>query len=336
MRRSNVVTRDWANAFRHDGGAKGHYESYFLRGNHPTRPEAFWIRYTMFTPKGDPTTARGELWAVYFDGEAGRVTAVKENHPLAESSFSKATLSVRIGTATLDGARLEGAAHTTRNRIGWQLTYESSEPPLLLLPETMYRAPLPKAKALVSAPHARFAGHLEVDGQRIAVDGWPGSQNHNWGEKHTDRYAWGQVAGFDDAPGSFLECATASIKLGPVHTPPMSPIVLRHEGHEYALRALPTSLRARASYGYFHWELASRDKACALTARFTARREDFVALRYDNPPGGAKTCLNTKIARCELSLERPGKPAITLHSASRAAFEILTDDASHGVARLEA
>jgi hypothetical protein len=329
------MQRAQANAFRHTGGKKGHYESYFLRGNHPTRPLAFWIRYTMFAPKGNAAATRGELWAVYFDRESARITAVKQDVPWAESRFSPRTLDVRIGAASLDDGSLAGAASTREHRIAWQLSYQSREAPLLLLPEAMYAAPFPKAKALVGAPHASFTGHLEVDGQRIDIEGWPGSQNHNWGEKHTDRYAWGQVAGFDEAPGSFLECATASIKLGPLHTPPLSPIVLRHEGQEYALGALPTALRARASYGYFHWELASRSKACAITARFSARREDFVALRYDNPPGGAKTCLNTKIARCEVSLERPGRPPLSLHSEHRAAFEILTDDASHGVTRLE-
>ena len=36
------------------------------------------------------------------------------------------------------------------------------------------------------------------------LERWIGSQNHNWGRKHTDSYAWGQVAGFDDAPQTFL------------------------------------------------------------------------------------------------------------------------------------
>ena len=62
---------------------------------------------------------------------------------------------------------------------------------------------------VAEAAKARFRelGHrtIDVDGVSHAVDGWVGSQNHNWGRKHTDRYAWGQVAGFDDAPGSFLE-----------------------------------------------------------------------------------------------------------------------------------
>ena len=72
------MNRDWCNGFRHDGGARGHYESYFQRANHPTRPLAFWIRYTAFVPRGRARDAVGELWAIWFDGEARSVSAVKQ------------------------------------------------------------------------------------------------------------------------------------------------------------------------------------------------------------------------------------------------------------------
>ena len=60
----------------------GHYESFFQRANHPTRLLAFWIRYTIFSPKGHPEKAVGELWAIYFNGETGHHIAVKKVVPL--------------------------------------------------------------------------------------------------------------------------------------------------------------------------------------------------------------------------------------------------------------
>jgi len=39
------------------GQKRGHYESYFLRANHPSRPLAFWIRYTIFSPDKQPEKA---------------------------------------------------------------------------------------------------------------------------------------------------------------------------------------------------------------------------------------------------------------------------------------
>ena len=38
-------------------------------------------------PKGSPADAFGELWAIYFDGEAKRITAVKEVLPVNQCSF---------------------------------------------------------------------------------------------------------------------------------------------------------------------------------------------------------------------------------------------------------
>lgn len=66
--------------------------------------------------------------------------------------------------------------------------------------------------------------------------------------------------------------------------------------------------------------------------RIQAPANAFVGLSYQNPPGGAKTCLNTKLASAEITVERPGQTARTLKTAHRAAFEILTDRADHGVA----
>jgi hypothetical protein len=331
-----MLTRDQANAFRYDGGDQGHYESYFQRANHPTRPLAFWIRYTVFVPRGARGEAQGELWAVYFDGERGQVTAVKQDVPYAACSFSAHTLDARVGDALLDGEKLTGEARTGETRFAWELRYEVEREPLLLLPEQLYGARLPKAKALVGGPLASFSGALVINGQRVQVRDWVGSQNHNWGEKHTDRYAWGQVAGFDQAPDAFFECATASIKLGPVYTPKLTPMVLRYQGEEFRFSSIARALRATGSYGYFHWHVASGTRDASIEATFRARERDFVALRYRNPPGGDKTCLNTKIAACELVLRRRGKPSVTLRTPHRAAFEILTDDQAHGVHRLEA
>jgi hypothetical protein len=315
---------------------EGFYESYFQRANHPTRPLAFWIRYTLFSPAGHPEAAVGELWAIVFDGETGRHAVAKEELPLADHcSFSREGMAVVIGDARLEPGRLTGAAGEGGDRVAWQLGYEGSEPPLFLLPLGLYDARLPRAKSLVGVPRAVYQGALRVGGREIPVDGWVGSQNHNWGTRHTDHYAWGQVAGFDDAPESFLEIATARLRLGPVWTPFMTPLVLRHRGEEIALSSLGQAVRADASFRYFEWKFRSETARVAVEGVISAHPDDFVGLRYGNPPGGEKHCLNTKIAACRLTLRRKTLGRVvaveTLHTERRAAFEILTDDRSHGV-----
>ena len=148
----------------------------------------------------------------------------------------------------------------------------------------LVRATLPDAKVVCSRPLASFRGSLTVDGEHVSIDGWIGSQNHNWGMRHTDRYAWGQVAGFDEDPTAFLECSTARLKLGPVWTPRLSLVVLRLGDRELALtasarrfvRAAPTTASRGRS------RRCTRARACALRSRRRRRRSS--ALRTRIPP----------------------------------------------------
>lgn len=326
------MDRETANRVRYQSGSRaGHYESYFQRANHPSRPLAFWIRYTIFSPTNRPHDALGELWAIYFDGESEQITAVKQRFPITQCRFGYEGLDAEIGAATLDRECLIGGAESAVHWVRWNLTYQGNEPPLLLLDRKLYDGGFPRAKALVGTPLAVYNGSLNVDGTDIAVDGWVGSQNHNWGSKHTDLYAWGQVAGFDDAPNVFLECSTARLKIGPVWTPYLTLVVVRMGGEEIALNTLAQSLRAKGKFKYFAWDFESKRGDVRIAGHIEAPRSRFVGLTYDNPPGGSKTCLNTKIAACTLTVERAGHPPRTFRTEHRAAFEILTDATDHNV-----
>jgi len=317
------------------GRDRGHYESWFQRANHATRPLGFWIRYTIFVPAGRPDAAEGELWAIWFDGEAGVVVAAKRERPIADCRFSRSGLSARIGDCTLEPGRLVGEVEGGGQALRWELSFAGDEPPVLTFDRALYGTPIPKAKALVGLPNAVYAGHLEVNGERVAIESWVGSQNHNWGSQHTDRYAWGQVAGFDDAPGSFLEVGTGHLKLGPVWTPPITVLTVWLDGREHRLGSLRQSLRASGRYDFFHWAFESRTDAVTVAGTIAAAPESFIGLPYRNPPGGVKTCLNSKIARCDLTVRVAGEPPRALTSRCRAAFEILTEATDHGVPVME-
>jgi hypothetical protein len=326
----DVTGERWSldHAVYRPGQAGGHYESFYQRANHPDRPLAFWIRYTIFAPAGDPDAAVGELWAVAFDGETGEHAVAKREFPIAECHFARDRFAVRIGAAELGPERLAGAA----GDIAWDLGYDGDEPPVLLLPARLYSAGFPKAKSLVPLPLARYRGSYSVAGRTVDVNGWLGSQNHNWGSRHTDRYAFGQVAGFDGRPDCFLEIATAKATVaGPIRTPWITTLVLREGDTEHSLVSPRQSLRARATYGYFHWDFASRGDGVEIEGRISADAGAFVGLRYGNPPGGSKYCLNTKIATADLTV-RSGGSQRSLHARNRALFEILTDDTDHGIA----
>jgi len=330
------IARQQVNWTRYQPGqAEGHYESFFERANHPRRPMAFWIRYTIFSPQNHPENAVGELWAIFFDGETGNHVALRKEIPFKECVFKTDEFFVKVGDSLLEPGGLRGSIASREHSISWDLTFSGEAEPLFLLPLNSYRRRLPKAKVLVGMPMAKYNGWISNNGKRFEVADWIGSQNHNWGSKHTDHYAWGQVAGFDNHPLSFLEVATARLKIGPFWTPFMTVLVLRHRGEEIALNKVTQAIRAKASIKYFNWNFKSETNKIGLEGAISASREAFVGLRYNNPPGGSKYCLNTKIASCYLKITHkqsgPSDRIETLSSKHRAAFEILTEDPHHGV-----
>ncbi len=314
------------------GEARGHYESWFVRGNHPTRPLAFWFRYTVTSPANRPQDGVAELFAIVFDGERGRHFVAREKLALSDAMFPSAGLDVRIGSARLTRDHASGAANG-ESRIAWDLHVSGGTAPLLLLPENLYAGGFPRAKSVVMRPNVTFSGAVHVGTDKIDVTGWTGSVNHNWGERHTDRYAWGQVAGFTDAPDAFLELISARIAVGPLLTPAMTPLVLRWRGREYRLNKL-SKLFGRAHVKGLVWTFKAKGEGIAVRGTIRAAPVDMVTLFYTNPPGGQKLCVNTKIGSCELDITSPDGNA-RLYSPHGAAFELLVDKlADTGVAHL--
>lgn len=316
------------------GDKAGHYESYFVRANHPTKPEAFWIRYTIFSPRNEPQKAIGELWGMYFNGESGQHVCAKSELPIEKALFSNTHFALDFDGSVFQSNTLKGCTRKGDNEIQWDLHFSGKADPVFLLPLSSYDMPFPKAKSLVSLPMAKFNGNLHINGKKISIKDWVGSQNHNWGERHTDYYAWGQVAGFDNFPDSFLEVASARIKLlGPVSTPFLTPLVLRHRNKEYVFNSYPQMILAKANLSYFQWDFATENDKAIIRGKIWAAKKDFVGLNYYNPPGSSKHCLNSKIARCELQFTEKGKAgrSETLQTENRAAFEILTDAKDHGI-----
>jgi len=317
-----------ANNLRFDRESqKGHYESYFLRANHPTKKEAFWIRYTIFSPKGDPGKSIGELWAIYFSPEGH--FASKKEVSTTKCQLNNTHFDARIDDSTIRSNKAVGNI----DNFKWDLDYESNENPIFLLPLNYYSIPFPKAKAIVPQPFAKFNGSLEVQGKKIKIKDWIGSQNHNWGEKHTDYYAWGQVAGFDNHPDSFLELITGQLKIGPLTTPFLTMIVLRHKGKEYQLNTMANAIKSKGAFDFFTWQFSSENSEVKISGSIEGVKEDFVGLNYYNPPGGSKDCLNSKVASCKIEIEEKSKIGIhdKLECKDRTAFEILTDRKDHGI-----
>jgi len=311
------------------GSKKGHYESYFIRANHPNNKEAFWIRYTIFSAKNGKKTI-GEVWAVYFNKEENKT--YKEEFNLKHCNLNNDHFNIKIGQSKLNSTTAVGQIKD----FSWKLNFKTDSKPIFLLPLSYYDFPLPKAKSIVSKPFARFSGEITIQNKKIRIDNWLGSQNHNWGEKHTDYYAWGQVAGFDNYPTSFLELITAQQKIGFINTPFLTLLVLHHNDKTYHLNTISQGLKAKGEFDFFNWTFTNQDDEVEISGQIKAYKKDFVALEYYNPPGGSKTCLNSKVAYCKLIIKDKKKQQTEeLISQNSAAFEILTDRKDHGITVLK-
>ncbi len=306
----------------------GFYESFFIRANAPCGQKAFWIRYTQTQSKGKQERI-GELWAVFFDGDRTYV----DKKTVSDSSihFSKRHFNIELGEAFLKNGQAEGIC----NSISWSLSFKGDQKSIFLLPSSLYSMPFPKSKSITSDPMVSFNGKIMVGRVEYDIADWIGSQNHNWGEKHTDQYAWGQVCGFDNSPDTFLELISAKLDVGPIQTPMLTSVVFRHKGILHSFNALNKWIKNKGSYNYSTWSFSCENDEMVLSGTISTPIEHFVGLAYTNPPRGKKYCLNTKQAKCTLHVEEfngIGMPQ-SLVSRSRCAFEILTDEdeSYHGV-----
>jgi hypothetical protein len=299
-----------------------YYESRYIRANHPSRREALWLRETLLLPRSGPGSA--DVWVMVFDPDGDGNRAIKVPYPVDAADFRADPWCARIGTTTLDDHSARGELTDQHRAAAWdfRISYRSHQP-VKLLTERGYAARFPSAKTLVRAPLARFDGHLDVDKHAVAVDGWTGSLNHNWGRRHPQAYAFGQVCGFDDGPESTLEIVTARARAGPVVLPAVTLLALRHDGREFAVRSAIAARHTSANYSPFTWSFRARIDGLAVDGEMTAEPGHVIGLTYTDTNGRSKYCYNCAIASCRLRLS--GSVTAELTASQRAMFEILSD-----------
>lgn len=318
-------------------GAGGHYESCWFRLNDPDAPRAVWIRYTVFKPEGSSKEAMkeaiAEVWAMVFERGVRSPVAVRIDHPITECAYEDRDGApyAKMPSAEMSSSSIRGDVVTGSHHVKWDLAISGGGAPAYLLPLRLYEGRFPKAKSIASRPGVRFEGSVWVDGSLIDVSGWRGSANHNWGSRHTAEYAYSQVIGFQNAPESMLEVATARAHMGPFLTPPTTVGVLRHEGSEYVFTDPLRGAFVRAAFGIdgYRFELKRRD--VTVRGSIVPERSDLVAVRYLDPPGGVKHCVNTKIARAEIVIALHGKKEELLISHHGALFEWISLRGDHGL-----
>ncbi len=209
----------------------GHYESFYIKACRPGGGQGIWIRHTVHKRPGAEPNA--SIWFVLFDREAGGPRATKVTVPAAELSAPVGSW-IRVDRAEIGPGRASGSIETEALKASWDLTFAGEAEPCKYLPaDWLYEAPVPRTKFVAPFPSARFDGRLEIDGQEIELDGWPGMIGHNWGSEHAERWVWLEGTGFPDSPDTYFDAGAARIKLGRRTTPwlPSGMLVLDGEAH---------------------------------------------------------------------------------------------------------
>jgi hypothetical protein len=308
---------------------RGHYESFYLKACRPGGGQGVWIRHTVHKPPGAEPNA--SIWFTLFDREAEGPRATKATVPASELSVPAGGW-IRVADAEIGPGRARGAVGGDNLTASWELSFAGDAEPCQYLPsERLYRTRLPKTKFVAPFPDARFSGALDIDGERIELDGWPGMIGHNWGTEHAERWVWLEGTGFADAPGTYFDCGAARIKLGPWTTPWISAGMLTLEGEQHRLGGFGQIRGTEIEAGAGECSFVLPGKDIVVRGRLAAPRKDFVGWVYADPDGPEHNTINCSVADLELSVERPARPALRLALPGGGAYELGMRETDHGI-----
>jgi len=313
--------------------AAGHYESFYLKANHPSQPMALWIRYTVHKRPGEGPM--GSLWCTLFDRSNGLPRAVKQT---TADLGAREDEYVHVGDSVFGLGSVHGQAEGGGRSASWDLSFDAGEQALHHLPRPwMYRAPIPRTKLLSPHPAVRFTGRAEVEGNSVQLDGWQGMIGHNWGAQHAERWIWMHAAGFAEdgggGPGdAWLDAAFGRIRLGPYTTPWIANGVLSLGGERLRLGGLGRARRTDVSESPTSCEFALPGAGMTVQGKVEADRDDFVGWVYADPDGSEHHTVNCSVCDMRLSVARPGSPPVQLVLTGGAAYELGMRETDHGMA----
>lgn len=312
--------------FPHARLRAGMYESFYLRAVSAEEPLGIWIRQTVHKAPG--REASGSVWCTVFDARKG---------PPFMHKLSGLQLSVPAGGWIAAGGQAQmgpGRAEGSCGAASWALRFETEESELRhLRPNWLYGSPLPRTKLTSPAPAARFAGVLELAGERIDLEGWRGMVGHNWGSEHAERWIWLHGVDFGEESQAWLDVALGRLKLAGRMTPWVANGALSLEDKRYRLGGLGArSLEVSESAAGCKLRIPGEE---GLLVELSAEVPGNAAAgwRYADPDGGEHDVMNCSIAALSLTATLPDRgTALVLHSAHGGVYELGMRERGHGVA----
>jgi hypothetical protein len=286
-----------ADRVRDPEGAQGWYEVFYVTvavgGG-----RSVWLRWTLLRPcAGEATCA---LWACAFDRERPRWFAARRSLPASAWSVRDAG-GVRVGDAELNPSGCAGEVADASGRpMRWELSWRPIAEPAAYFPAAVERAAGAATFPIAAVPLARATGWIEVDGERIAVDGAPAQQSHLFGGRHANRWGWVHALGFEDDPDGFLTLIWARPQRAGGHIPAVSALLLRVDGTVHR----STGMRAVrwSDLGGDGVLFRGRAGDARVAASVRAPVGMLTGVTYHDPDGSEVFCANTEVADLEATV----------------------------------
>lgn len=308
----------------------GHYESFYLKAAAPEGGRAVWIRHTVHKRPDRPPT--GAVWMTWFDADRGAPVAAKQQVDAAALSVPDKSY-IRVGESEIAPGRVQGQVATDGVAASWSLRFTDFSGPLRHFPSPwMYERSLPRTKLLSPHPCAAFDGILEVGGERVELDAWPGMVGHNWGAEHAESWIWIHGATVaDDGSRGYVDLGGGRVKVGPLLTPWVLNGEILDRGERLRVGGLGRVPRTRVEAEPTHCEFTVAGKGLVVRGSVSGPREQVVGWVYADPVGADHRSLNCSIADLDLAVERRDGAGIAIRVAGAATYELGTRRTDHGI-----
>lgn len=270
-------------------GRRGRYEVWFVTLSRPDGRVGYWVRYSMRAPISGPPESR--LWFARFDrARPNRTFGLNGPPPGVGAEIRAGALPLLWGHATCEAGSARGALAGGGHQVRWNLGWDTSQESFRVLPPFLYRDGLSPTRPYSPNPDARVFGRIEVDGEEVVLEGWPGQQGHLEGTRHAERWAWASCAAFDG--GYAVQALSAQGRRGPVVSPMVTFGGVRIDGRWVRLRG---GGRGR-TWTLASWDVRLRSKSYRLEGKVTAEPDTLVQARYLDPDDRPRWCHNSEVA----------------------------------------
>ncbi|MGH2674622.1 MAG: hypothetical protein ACRDH1_04305 [Actinomycetota bacterium] len=272
-------------------GRRGRHEAWFVTLSRPDGRGGYWIRYTLRAPIAGPPESR--LWFARFDRDhPSRTFGLNGPPPGAGSDIQPGAVPLLWGHAACEAGAARGDLAGQGHLVRWDLRWVTGQESFRVLPPPFYRGGVAPTRPYSPNPDARISGVIDVDGEGVELDGWPGQQGHLEGRRHAERWAWASCAAFGDGTGYAVQALSAQGRRRPFRTPLVTFGGVRVDGRWVRLRGAG---RGR-SWSLGSWRLQLRSQSYRLEGEIRADRSHLIQARYLDPDDTPRWCHNSEIA----------------------------------------